>query len=113
MQELTALVQYIQKNKAEDQDWFTIKPKDKDGVHWSGSCWSIHELVKYEMPFEFEIPQCYPTTAPEIKIPSMQGKTAKMYRVRPAVIAVIVGCMNHCTPFNLVTLASCRGVQSA
>jgi ufm1-conjugating enzyme 1 len=87
MQELAALVQYIKKNKEDDLDWFTIKPKDKDGVQWSGTCWSVHEMVKYEMPFEFELPAAYPTTAPEIKIPTLLGKTAKMYRVRDVQLA--------------------------
>lgn len=40
----------------------------------------MHELIKYEFDFEFDIPATYPTTAPEIKIPSLDGKTAKMYR---------------------------------
>ncbi len=38
MQELQALIKYIQINKASDSDWFTIT-SSKDGVHWSGKCW--------------------------------------------------------------------------
>ena len=79
MQELQALIKYIQINKGTDSDWFTIT-SNKDGTHWSGKCWYVHELIKYEFDFEFDIPATYPATAPEIKIPSLDGKTAKMYR---------------------------------
>lgn len=40
----------------------------------------MHELLKYEFDFEFEIPATYPATAPEIQLPELDGKTAKMYR---------------------------------
>ena len=79
LQELQALIKYIQINKGTDSDWFTIT-SNKDGTHWSGKCWYVHELMKYEYDFEFDIPATYPATAPEIKIPSLDGKTAKMYR---------------------------------
>lgn len=79
VQELQALIKYIQIKKSTDSDWFTIT-SNKEGTHWSGKCWYIHELIKYEFDFEFDIPATYPTTAPEIKIPSLDGKTAKMYR---------------------------------
>ena len=78
-QELQALIKYIQINKGTDSDWFTIT-SNKDGTYWSGKCWYVHELIKYEFDFEFDIPATYPATAPEIKIPSLDGKTAKMYR---------------------------------
>uniref|UniRef100_A0A803YGD8 Ubiquitin-fold modifier-conjugating enzyme 1 n=1 Tax=Meleagris gallopavo TaxID=9103 RepID=A0A803YGD8_MELGA len=48
-------------------------------TRWSGRCWHIHELLKYEFAIEFEIPVTYPNTAPEIAIPELDGKTAKMY----------------------------------
>lgn len=38
LQELQALIKYIQINKASDSDWFTIT-SSKDGLHWSGKCW--------------------------------------------------------------------------
>ena len=79
-QELQALIKYIEINKASDLDWFTIKPTNKEGTHWEGLCWYIHELIKYEFKFQFDIPATYPTTAPEIEIPELEGKTAKMYR---------------------------------
>lgn len=78
-QELQALIKYIQLNKATDSDWFTIT-SSKDGTTWEGKCWYIHNLHKYEFRFEFEIPATYPAAAPEIKIPELDGKTAKMYR---------------------------------
>lgn len=50
MQELQALIKYIEINKSTDLDWFTIKP-NKEGTHWEGKCWYIHEYVKYEFDF--------------------------------------------------------------
>jgi ufm1-conjugating enzyme 1 len=79
LQELKALIHYIQLNKATDSDWFTIT-SNKDGTQWSGKCWYVHNLIKYEFPFEFEVPATYPAISPEIKIPELDGKTAKMYR---------------------------------
>ena len=78
-QELGTLILYINMNKESDTDWFTINPS-KDGMHWSGKCWYIHELIKYEFDFQFDIPATYPSVAPEIEIPELEGKTAKMYR---------------------------------
>ncbi|KAK9840992.1 hypothetical protein WJX81_004677 [Elliptochloris bilobata] len=78
-EELTALIKYIQLNKASDSDWFTITA-NKEGTHWSGKCWYVHELLRHEFAFEFDIPATYPATAPEIRIPELDGKTAKMYR---------------------------------
>ena len=65
-------------------------------IRWFGKCWYIHNLLKYEFDLEFDvsalillvlrhvssgqIPVTYPTTAPEIAIPELDGKTAKMYR---------------------------------
>ena len=41
----------------------------------------IHMLVKMKNCFVFfQIPITYPATAPEIAIPELDGKTAKMYR---------------------------------
>lgn len=60
-------------------DWFTIQP-NADGTHWKGKCWYVHELIKYEFDFQFDIPATYPDAAPEIELPELDGKTAKMYR---------------------------------
>ncbi|KAI3433735.1 hypothetical protein D9Q98_003542 [Chlorella vulgaris] len=79
-EELQALIQYIGINKAADLDWFTIRPSNKEGTHWAGKCWYVHDLIRYEFDFQFDIPATYPTTAPEIQLPELEGKTAKMYR---------------------------------
>ena len=60
---------------------FESTPKTKKQQRqWSGTCWYVHDLLRYEFPFEFETPATYPATAPEIRIPALDGKTAKMYR---------------------------------
>lgn len=66
-------------NKAEDNDWFKIEP-NKEGTKWTGKCWIIYELVKYEFQLEFEIPMGYPLTPIEMVLPELDGKTEKMYR---------------------------------
>ena len=53
---------------------------NKEGTRWFGKCWYVHELLKYEFDVEFDIPVTYPMTAPEIALPELDGKTAKMYR---------------------------------
>ncbi|KAG2483046.1 hypothetical protein HYH03_018075 [Edaphochlamys debaryana] len=78
-QELHALITYIKMNKESDTDWFSIQP-NADGTHWTGKCWYVHDLIKYEFDFQFDIPATYPDTAPEIELPELEGKTAKMYR---------------------------------
>lgn len=78
-EEIQALIKYIQFNKATDSDWFTIN-SSKDGINWTGKCWYVHNLHKHQFDFEFEVPATYPATSPEIKIPELDGKTAKMYR---------------------------------
>lgn len=97
-QELQALIHYVQVNKASDTDWFTINPPTQGGTHWTGKCWCallsrfrvcaltapnaryVHDLIKYEFDFQFDVPATYPATAPEIELPALEGKTAKMYR---------------------------------
>lgn len=46
-EEYTILIQYIKMNKDNDSDWFTIE-SNADGTKWKGTCWYVHELVKYE-----------------------------------------------------------------
>ena len=53
---------------------------NKEGTRWFGKCWHFHDLKKYEFDVEFDIPVTYPMTAPEIALPELDGKTAKMYR---------------------------------
>ncbi|XP_012280982.1 ubiquitin-fold modifier-conjugating enzyme 1 isoform X2 [Orussus abietinus] len=71
--------QYVQNNKAADNDWFRLE-SNKQGTRWFGKCWYIHNFLKYEFDIEFDIPVTYPVTAPEIALPELDGKTAKMYR---------------------------------
>ena len=49
-----ALIKYIEINKKEDNDWFKIA-SDKTGQKWSGKCWMIYEMNKYEFDLEFEV----------------------------------------------------------
>jgi ufm1-conjugating enzyme 1 len=78
-QELNALIKYVQMNKQSDSDWFFIEC-NKDGTKWTGKCWHIYNMVKYEFRLEFEIPVSYPVSPFEIVLPELDGKTAKMYR---------------------------------
>uniref|UniRef100_UPI00398EC4D2 ubiquitin-fold modifier-conjugating enzyme 1 n=1 Tax=Pristiophorus japonicus TaxID=55135 RepID=UPI00398EC4D2 len=78
-EEYQALIKYVENNKQADNDWFRLE-SNKDGTRWFGKCWYIHELLKYEFDVEFDIPVTYPVTAPEVAIPELDGKTAKMYR---------------------------------
>lgn len=71
--------QYVENNKAADNDWFRLE-SNKEGTRWFGKCWYIHDLMKYEFDIEFDIPVTYPATAPEVALPELDGKTAKMYR---------------------------------
>ncbi|GAB1285701.1 Ubiquitin-fold modifier-conjugating enzyme 1 [Apodemus speciosus] len=70
---------YVENNKNSDNDWFRLE-SNKEGTRWFGKCWYIHDFLKYEFDIEFEIPITYPSTAPEIAVPELDGKTAKMYR---------------------------------
>jgi ferredoxin-like protein FixX len=67
---------------------------------WFGKCWYIYNMHKYEFRLEFDVRGCmesaaetcavltdavqipitYPATAPELTLPELDGKTAKMYR---------------------------------
>uniref|UniRef100_A0A9J2PUZ1 Ubiquitin-fold modifier-conjugating enzyme 1 n=1 Tax=Ascaris lumbricoides TaxID=6252 RepID=A0A9J2PUZ1_ASCLU len=66
-EEFEALITFISNNKMADTDWFRLE-SNSDGTKW------------YEFDVEFDIPVTYPTTAPEIALPELDGKTAKMYR---------------------------------
>lgn len=78
-EELTVLIQYVSTCKANDTDWFTIS-SNKEGTRWTGKCWYIHELIRYEFDIEFEVPVTYPATPFEIALPQLEQKTEKMYR---------------------------------
>eukprot|EP01097_Dermamoeba_algensis_P000104 TRINITY_DN1039_c0_g1_i1.p1 TRINITY_DN1039_c0_g1~~TRINITY_DN1039_c0_g1_i1.p1 ORF type:complete len:159 (+),score=48.95 TRINITY_DN1039_c0_g1_i1:45-479(+) len=78
-EELTALIEYVKMNKENDNDWFKIEP-NKNGTRWTGKCWYIYNLHKYEFDLQFDIPVTYPTTPIELELPELDGKTSKMYR---------------------------------
>jgi len=78
-EEYQALIQFVEQNKAADNDWFRLE-SSADGTRWTGTCWFIHELLRYEFRLEFDIPVTFPDTAPEVAVPELDGKTAKMYR---------------------------------
>ncbi|CEO98064.1 Ubiquitin-fold modifier-conjugating enzyme 1 [Plasmodiophora brassicae] len=78
-EEYRALIKYVQINKDADSDWFKIS-SDKSGVNWQGTCWFIHNNLKYEFKLQFQVPVSYPETPVELELPELEGKTPKMYR---------------------------------
>jgi len=78
-EELRALITYVKLNKDKDEDWFRLE-SNAEGTRWFGTCWTFLDGLKYTFDVEFDIPVTYPTTAPEITLPELDGKTAKMYR---------------------------------
>ena len=79
-EELSALISTVSANKASQADWFKISPADAKGLSWHGTAWATHDLARYAFGFEFEVPAAYPAAPPAIRIPSLDGKTAKMWR---------------------------------
>merc|ERR1711865_283435 len=82
MEEMKALMEYIQKSKKSDEDWFQVMPDkdDKTMTKWKGKCWYFLNNLKFNFDIEFEIPVTYPKSAFEIAIPKLDGTTNKMYR---------------------------------
>ncbi|KAL7668056.1 hypothetical protein ACOME3_008774 [Neoechinorhynchus agilis] len=78
-EEYTALIGYVKTNKMAGTDWFTLK-SNKEGTLWKGKCWHMQDMRKYEFDLCIEIPASYPMAPPEMKLPQLDGKTAKMYR---------------------------------
>ena len=72
-EEYQALIGYVTSNKANDSDWFTIS-SDKTGTKWSGKCWYVHELIRYEFDLQFEIPSPTPRRRSRSSSPSWTGK---------------------------------------
>ncbi|KAL6527306.1 hypothetical protein OROGR_016396 [Orobanche gracilis] len=79
-EEYKALIAYTSMNKSNDNDWFRISAANPEGTRWTGKCWYVHNLLKYEFDLQFDIPVTYPATAPELELPQLDGKTQKMYR---------------------------------
>lgn len=78
-EEYKALIAYTSMNKAKDNDWFRISAANPEGTRWTGKCWYIHNLLKYEFDLQFDIPVTYPATAPELELPQLDGKTQKVF----------------------------------
>lgn len=76
-EECQSLIQYVENNKNIDINCFWLE-SNKEETRWFGKCW--YHLFKYKFDIEFDITITYPTTAPEIAVPEVDGKTTKMYR---------------------------------
>lgn len=48
------LSQYVQNNKDSGTDWFRLE-SNKEGTKWFGTCWCMHNLLKYEFKVEFDV----------------------------------------------------------
>ena len=77
-EEYKALIAYTQMNKSNDNDWFRISAANPEGTRWTGKCWYVHNLLKYEFDLQFDVPVTYPSTAPELELPQLDGKTQKV-----------------------------------
>lgn len=80
-EEYRALIAYTGMNKSNDNDWFRISATNPEGTHWSGKCWYVHNLRRYEFDLQFDIPVTYPATSPEIELPQLDGKTHKVREI--------------------------------
>ncbi|CAN6560525.1 unnamed protein product [Malus baccata var. baccata] len=72
--------EYTQMNKSNDNDWFRIFAANPEGTRWTGKCWYVYNLLKYEFDLQFNILITYPATVPELELPQLDGKTQRMYR---------------------------------
>ncbi|KAF9619413.1 hypothetical protein IFM89_006600 [Coptis chinensis] len=61
----------------EFQQFERISAANPEGTKWTGKCWYVHNLLKYEFDCQFDIPVTYPATAPELELPELDGKTHK------------------------------------
>lgn len=78
-EEYKSLIAYTQMNKSNDNDWFRISASNPEGTRWTGKCWYVYNLLKYEFDLQFDIPVTYPSTAPELELPQLDGKTQKVF----------------------------------
>ena len=78
-EEYKSLIAYTQMNKSNDNDWFRISASNPEGTRWTGKCWYVYNLLKYEFDLQFDIPITYPSTAPELELPQLDGKTQKVH----------------------------------
>lgn len=54
---LFLIFQYVQNNKAADNDWFRLE-SNKEGTKWFGKCWVFQNQLKYEFDIEFDVSFC-------------------------------------------------------
>ncbi|KAK4805121.1 hypothetical protein SAY86_004938 [Trapa natans] len=92
-EEYKALIAYTQMNKSNDNDWFRISAANPEGTRWTGKCWYVHNLLKYEFDLQFDIPVTYPATAPEIELPQLDGKTQKLLDLLPGMMSIVSGSL--------------------
>ncbi|KAF9603824.1 hypothetical protein IFM89_037958, partial [Coptis chinensis] len=69
----------------EFQQFERISVANPEGTKWTGKCWYVHNLLKYE----FDIPFTYPATTPEL---SMEKLTRCIEEERFASQFIL----NHC-----------------
>ncbi|XP_010531579.1 PREDICTED: ubiquitin-fold modifier-conjugating enzyme 1-like [Tarenaya hassleriana] len=79
-EEYKSLIAYTQMNKSNDNNWFHISASNLEGTRWTGKCWYVHNLLKYEFDLQFDIPVTYPATALKLELPDIDGKTHKIVR---------------------------------
>ncbi|EWM24956.1 Ubiquitin-conjugating enzyme/RWD [Nannochloropsis gaditana] len=79
-EEMQAVIALVRINKEKDNDWFQINPVNKLCTRWEGKCWTYHQGVRFEFTIHFDVPASYPATCPDLIIPHLDGKTAKIYR---------------------------------
>lgn len=107
-EEYKSLIAYTQMNKSNDNDWFRISASNPEGTRWTGKCWYVHNLLKYEFDLQFDIPVTYPSTAPELELPQLDGKTQKVSYFVQFPFCPFLVCVNfHCSDFVFL----CVGFQ--
>jgi ufm1-conjugating enzyme 1 len=79
-EEMQAVIALVRINKEKDNDWFQINPLNKLCTRWEGKCWTYYQGVRFEFTLHFDVPASYPATCPDLIIPHLDGKTAKIYR---------------------------------
>ena len=78
-------------NKSKDNDWFSLSPANPECTKWKGKCWYVHNLLKYEFDLQFDVPITYPATAPELELPALDGKTAKVCDSMSLMLLMLAG----------------------
>lgn len=76
--ETTRITSLLCKTKRNEQKHLTNKLRR--GIY--GDMHELYYCISFPLKFqvEFDIPVTYPVTAPEIALPELDGKTAKMFR---------------------------------